>query len=313
MNKTLKILILTIFLIIALPVITVKAADYNVEDYATLKGIISNDEANKTIVLTGDIVVTDDPGLTIKAEQEVILDLNGHTISMESTKTATSYLIKNNGNLTIKDSTDTNKNGTGNGKITYLSTVSSDSYAYACNTISNYGTFVIESGIVENNTSPAHADYCVDNYSNDSIIKMNGGKLFSLKSWGIRMFVNSNTKGNDLEINGGVIEGGVWLQAVNSQPKANVTINNGTISGNNYAFYIYDPTTNASNVNVKINGGRFNANTENGYALYIFDTNENVEINDGYFEGYYALYYFTYNKSEQVTNVVNNGTFKRIL
>ena len=314
MKRIKYILILTILLIIALPVIAVKAADYNVGDYATLKEIVSNDETNKTIVLTEDIVVADDPGLTIKSGQELILDLNGHILSMESNITKASYLIKNNGNLTIKDSTDTNKNGTGNGRITYLSTVSSEAYAYACNTISNYGTLILESGLVENNTPNAHADYCVDNYSNNSLIRINGGKLYSLESWGIRMFVNSNTSGNDLEINGGEIEGGVWLQVPSSKlnPKANVTINNGKIHGRNYAFYLYDEdNVNERNINVKINGGEFTAeNTEKGRALFFnYDTHMNIEINGGTFTGKYSLLYYSGVQSETPNIIVNNGIF----
>ena len=320
MNKTLKILIITILLIIALPVIAVKAADYNVSDYSTLKEIISNNETNKTIILTENIVVTDDPGLTIKSGQEVILDLNGHTISMESNITTTSYLINNQGTLTIKDSTDTNKNGTGNGKIIYTATNPdpNDSPHYASNLITNSGILTIESGLIENDTKGGLAAYVVDNNNSgrDAILTINGGTIYSLDDWGIRMFVNSNTYTNDVIINGGTVEGrnGMWLQVPSDKlnPKANVTINSGKIYGRNYAFYVYDTETiNGRNINIKINGGEFTAaNTERGRALYIVhDTHVNLEINGGTFTGKNSMIYYSGVQSETPNFIINDGIF----
>ena len=313
MKKIRIFLLLLIFCLILLPVNKVQATEHTANNYEDLKEILEN-QSDATIVLSDDITIEDDPGITIKNNQNITIDLNGHTLSMESNIKSTSYLIKNNGNLTIKDSTDINKNGTGNGKITYLSTVSSEAYAYACNTISNYGTLILESGLIENNTPNAHADYCVDNYSNNSLIKMNGGKLFSLESWGIRMFVNSNTNGNDLEINSGEIEGGVWLQVPSSKldPKANVTINNGKIYGRNYAFYVYDTETiNGRNIDIKINGGDFAAtNAEKGRALFIdYDTHMNIEINGGTFTGKYSMIYYSGVQSETPNININDGVF----
>ena len=309
MKKIKTILILLLYLILILPATIVKAGEVNVSDYNELKDAIENsDEA--TIVLSDNITVTEDPGLNITSGKNITLDLNGYTISMESTAAKTSYLINNNGSLTVKDSTDTSKNGTGTGKITYLSTIPSANYSYASNTINNRGKFVLESGLIENNTSPGYAVYCIDNYSNNSTITVNGGKIYSLKSWGIRMFVTSSTLGNDVIINGGTIEGGMWLQVANSNPpKASIIINGGTIYGNSRGLYVYDGSTNDSNITVKINGGKIGANKEGGQALYIYDTNANVEINNGTFTGEYALIYFTYDKANSASNVINNGTF----
>ena len=143
---------------------------------------------------------------------------------------------------------------------------------------------------------------------------MNGGKLFSLDSWGIRMFVNSNTKGNDLEINGGEIEGGVWLQVPSDKlnPKANITINNGKIYGKSCSLYAYDEVNvNERNINIKINGGEFTAaNFEKGRALFInYDTHMNIEINGGTFTGKYAMIYYSGVQSDTPNFTINDGIF----
>ena len=300
--KKIKIsLFLLSFLLLILPVMFVHALDSTVSNYSDLKQIIE-DEASVTIALTDDIVVTDDPGLTIKSGKNVILDLNGHTISMESSIDKTSYLILNYGNLTIKDSK-------GNGKITYSSSSPSENYSYATNTISNQGTLTIESGTIENNTLGG-ASYGIDNYSNNSLLTINGGKIYSYVT-GIRMFVNSQENGNTLVINGGTIEGhwGVQLQVANLVPKAELIVNDVTINAKDIGLYIYDNSTNDTNVNVEINNGKFTAKDEDGAALYIYDTNANVKVNNGTFSGDYAALYFAYNQASSVNNIINGGTF----
>lgn len=312
MKRVKYILILTIFAILLLCPNFVQAAEITVDSYDALKEAIADETISK-IVLSSDIAVTDDPGITIGNERNIVIDLNGKTLSMNSEKASTSYLINNKGTLTIKDSTDSNKNGTGNGKIVFTSTNPDMASipSYASNTITNSGSITLESGLIENNTKKAPAAYAIDNNSSghDAILNINGGKISSTNNWGIRMFVNSNTNQNNVHMNNGLVNGGIWMQTLTSQPKANFTVNNGTITGNRYAFYIYDPSSNGSNINVKINGGEFISKAEEGYALYLYHTSANVEINDGIFTGYYALIYFTYNKSESITNVINNGTF----
>ena len=287
----------------------------SVEDYDSLKTAVADTEVT-IITLTKDIVATEDPGFTIPSGRTITIDLNGKTLSMVSSATTTSYLIKNQGSLTIKDSSDTNKDGSGTGKITYSSTTpdTAASPRYASNVIANSGTIVLESGVLENSTIKAPAAHVIDNYSGGKIT-INGGKVNSVNNWAIRMFVTSETASNDFLMNNGYINGGVKLQVATSNiiPKASFTVNNGTITGKTYGFYLYDFSTKGSDVNVEINGGNFNTTGENSYAAYIYSTNANVEINDGTFTGTYALIYFTYYPYDEITHVINNGTFNGIV
>ena len=312
--KNLKfILAFAIFIVFAMAITSVNAAEVTVSDFESLKDAIVDDNAS-SIVLSGDIVVTDDPGITIPYGRSIILDLNGKQISMNSLNQTTSFLINNKGNLTIKDSSDINKDGTGDGKITFNSTNPdlNSVPSYASNTITNSGVIIFESGTIENTTKKAPAAYVIDNNSsgNDALLTINGGKINNVNNWGIRMFVNNNNKTNDIEMNNGYINGGIWLQTLTSKPKANFTVNNGTINGNRYAFYVYDPSSDGSNINIEINAGNFIANIDNGYAIYYYDTNSNLKINGGNFEGAYSLLYFTYNKTDDLTHIINDGTFK---
>lgn len=313
MKKIKYIFLLAVFTVFAMTMTFVNAAEITVSDYESLKQAIG-DENVSLITLSENIVVTDDPGITILNGRSVTLNLNGKEISMNSSNQTTSFLINNKGDLTIKDSTDINKNGTGDGKITFNSTNPdlTSVPSYASNTITNSGVIVLESGTIENTTKKASAAYVIDNNSsgNHALLTINGGNINSMNNWGIRMFVNNNNKTNNIEMNNGYINGGVWLQTLTSQPKANFTVNNGTINGNRYAFYVYDPSSNGSNINVEINGGNFIANTDNGYAIYYYDTNSNLKINGGNFEGAYSLLYFTYNKADVLTHIINYGTFK---
>ena len=304
MKKFIIIFLIFLFLILIIQTTIVQAGEVTVSEYNELKDSITN-ETNATIILSNDIIVSDDPGLTISNEKNITIDLNGHTMSMQSNVATTSYLIQNYGTLTIKDSV-------GNGKISYISTNPDikNSPTYASNTIANRGIITIESGKIENNTEGGVATYCIDNYSNNNtLVTINGGEIYNKSAWGIRQFITSNTLKNDVIINNGKVTGGVYLQVANAEPKANLTINNGTIYGNRYGIYIYDYAVNDSKVNVKINGGNIGANTENGYAMYIYSTNANVLINKGTFTGKYAWIYFTYTQANVPAMIINDGIF----
>ena len=223
MKKMKIFLAIAFFMMLIILTKIVQAVEVTVSEYEELKNIIAN-ENDTPIILSDNIVVLDDPGLTIESNKNFTLDLNGYLLSMESTIDNTSYLIQNKGRLTIKDSKE-------NGKISYTSTNpdTKNSPTYASNTISNRGTIILESGKIENNTIGGVAVYCIDNYSNNALLQVNGGEINSLKSWGIRQFVTSNTLGNDVVLNGGTIYGGIYFQVANAEPKASLTINNGTI------------------------------------------------------------------------------------
>jgi len=199
-----------------------------------------------------------------------------------------SNVITNNGNLTIKDSI-------GGGKITTnaLNPDMKPIPGFASNTISNYGTLVLESGTIEN-ASNAPAAYPVDCYSG-STFTMNGGKLLAERC-ALRMFCNSATNTINVTINGGVIEGGtrgIWIHLPSSDSTkaaaGNLTINGGTINGGTgLSLYVYSFGNNHTATYVTITGGVFNNDVAFGAGYY--ETQEIVSITGGTFNGELGRY-----------------------
>ena len=122
------------------------------------------------------------------------------------------------------------------------------------NIITNRGDLIIDSGLFINNTNVvgAGAVYGIDNYSSNSKVFYNGGKMSSLTV--IRQFVTSETAGNDVVMNGGIIEGGwgIQIQASTSKPKANLIVNNGTINSTSIGIYLYNVSTVENNISLTL-------------------------------------------------------------
>ncbi len=219
-----------------------------------------------TITMIANETITTNVGVTIPSGANVVLELNGKTITQTSPGNATGYLIKNNGTLTIQDNTDTNADGTGTGKM-LCSATNPDTGgvpSYANNLISNYGTLTIVSGYYEVLTNAGYASYVVDNYSGGTA-NITGGKLTNNAPYAyvVRMFLNSTTATNALNISGtAVITGSyaVWMQYANGNAnKASLNISGGTINATDgravYAGAAEGNTRNATNIEVSITGG----------------------------------------------------------
>ncbi|MBQ9569101.1 MAG: right-handed parallel beta-helix repeat-containing protein [Alloprevotella sp.] len=191
-----------------------KAAVAQIGDniYASLAEAIAavpTDGTQTTITMLADEAIA--AGLTVAANQNIVLELAGHVVSEALSQSGTTALITNKGTLVIQDNTDTNKDGTGTGKISYQNATPDQSSVpgYASNTIINHGNLTIESGYVENTTSGGYAAYTVDNVTNGNlytpVFTMNGGKLYNSYTDAVRMFLNSTTNLNKVVINGGVL------------------------------------------------------------------------------------------------------------
>lgn len=181
--------------------------------YKTLAGAIAavTDSQKTTITMVADETLS--AGLVIATDKEIVLDLNGHELTGILGGTGTTALIKNLGNLTIKDSTDTAANGTGSGKISSyaISPDTGDVPGYASNLITNHGTLTIESGYLESSTN-GWAAYVVDNLNNSGlynpVLNVAGGHLHGKYTDVIRIGVNtrSASETNTVTISGGVID-----------------------------------------------------------------------------------------------------------
>jgi hypothetical protein len=229
---------------------------------------------------------------------EVVLDLNGQTISgtKPETVTANHALIENRGVLVIEDNTH-------RGKITYAYTGETTNWGKSTNTISNSpnAKLVINGGTVENTTNvPTHIYYAIDNLTNstigEAVLEINGGKISCPNYRAIRMFCNSTTHVNKVTINGGEISSKLnapfVLHVANKKPNlAELTINDGKIStvsdSKSRAVYITIPGGSeeaeaASAVTVNIAGGHYK-------GAVVVDSDEFVEgtltdiVTGGYF------------------------------
>ena len=274
------------------PVYVAKIGDVEFETIVEAVSAAEKDDVIKLIsnVELGETVV-------IPADKDVVLDLCGYIVSMEDSSRAAACAIKNNGNLTIKDSS-----RGGEGKITFVSTTPSASYGYSTSAVINTGALTVKSGNIEN-TTVGGASYAIDTawYTSDTSITIEGGTITS-QSTSVRQVPFSATAKNVLTIKGGTITGGfagVQTHNIsNAEYLAEVNIIGGTITGT-YAYYTYySCVTGHRYTDIDISGGNFN-----GY-VFIYNGNtgssavdfENVSISKGLFNG--GVYVYTYDSED---------------
>ncbi|MBE6193722.1 MAG: hypothetical protein E7139_07280 [Rikenellaceae bacterium] len=203
-----------------------------VQTAAELQQQIENapDGEETEIVLGGDIDLNDllgslgtlstraatTPSLTISAGKNIVLNLNGCTLSATEDSTGSYALITNKGTLTISDSK-------GSGKIELTATVNRYWNSYS-SVISNTvgGVLTVNGGTIEHLGGTDMA-YGIDNLTNgkgtSAVATINGGVVKSTYI-GIRQFLNGVEATNSLTVNGGEIHGvkrSVWMQG----PSAN--------------------------------------------------------------------------------------------
>ena len=280
--------------------------------YETLKDAIAavpTDGSETTItMIANEMINVVGSAITIPANKNVVIDLNGFQVVGTAEGGSTSALITNKGTLTIKDSSDTNKDGTGTGKLISGATTTwiydgGDDYSgsYASNTITNSGTLTIESGYIEN-ISTGSAVYAVDNNSTigNATLNVKGGVLTAVGT-AVRQFCNSTTNENNVNISGGeVVTNGsaaLWVQLPNSDatkaPKATLNVTGGTLSGNTYAFYDYSYGNSFDATQYNLSGGTFNGG--------IFSYGANITISDGEYNSWIAI------KQAKPSNVAVTG------
>ena len=284
---------LTFILVLAmvLSVSSIALADATVNNAADFKEAMA---AGGTVTLNGSFELTE--SIPVPSGVEVVLDLNGFTISMTDSSNAACYMIKNSGNLTIKD-------GKGEGKLTFKSTTPAPApnYPYSTSTIGNGGTLTVVSGTIENTTSGG-ASYAIDNfwYTSDVSTNIEGGKIIG-KGVAVRQVLFSTTAMNTLNISGGEINGRVQTHSYNESPAlAKVRISGGTINdgASGYAYYTsYTKADCHASTDIEITGGEFT-----GY-LFIYNGNNgsadenfaNLSVSGGTFNS--GVYIYTTDSS----------------
>lgn len=211
-----------------------------------------------------------------------VLDLNGYTLSYESTVQGET-MITNKSSLVIKDSSEA---GTGVINYNYVGAADS-SYGKGNYTISNGGTLTVEGGKITIADLRGHAKYPIDNNSTsgDAILVINGGHLYNYNTSAIRQFCNSTTNKNSVTINGGIIEGycAIWVQNPGSKTvNGSLAITGGEIKSTAKAYV--EGTSELKDVSSRIyftidgNGGAWSEDSSISITGGTF--NENVNLAD---------------------------------
>lgn len=192
------------------------------------------------ITLMRDVLLTD--SVTVPAGKEVVLDLNGHSISQSVACTDTYSMICNRGNLTI----------TGEGRVSLTDTGAGDpSFGWGSYTIRNEGILILENGTVEHLGQQAFATHCIQaifQYSGSTTI--NGGKVSTPSYRSIRLWHG------DMTINGGEMDGQVWVQTQTGESAA-LTISGGSFSPNGNDMSSVYVGNDKNTVSFSVTGGSF--------------------------------------------------------
>ena len=193
-----------------------------------IAAVPANGTATTITMLADETIATEQTGevITIASGKNIVLDLNGKTISGTSTQKS-NYFIANYGTLEIKDDTNT-------GKITFRA-VADEGYSVENVTVYNEnGTLTLSSGAIENTTNGG-LSYAVKNSSNAwghsvvSTFNMTGGSLLGAQTDNtLRVYQNTGIgwkveSKNYVNISGGYIENGIFFDTVLYTPGQNAT------------------------------------------------------------------------------------------
>ena len=199
--------------------------------YETLAEAIAAATAGQTVTLLTDLDLST-KGLTIAKEKAVTLDLNGKTLKVANTNSGN---IKVFGKLTLQDSTDTDKNGTGTGKVWTETPYIYGSQDKVLITAIDGGTFTMESGLIDAASSIAdNTDYgqfavSVQNENADATVIINGGCIKA--GWyAIAGNGQDTTYNGNITVNGGILESTADY-AIYHPHRGTTTINGGVVFG----------------------------------------------------------------------------------
>ncbi|MBO4720383.1 MAG: hypothetical protein J5658_10985, partial [Prevotella sp.] len=253
--------------------------------YVTLADAVAavpTDGTETTIVMIDNADPVGINGATIAANQNVKLDLNGKTVTLNIDQAKASQLITNKGTLTIVDSSDEQTGKLTNTAAEGVSVGNWPEVNFATNIITNSGTLNVEGGTIQN-TAKGSICYAIDNNSTagNAILNFKGGTA-TAGGTVIRQFCNSTTLENTLNISGGTIvtngSAALWTQLPgsnsSSKKKATLNITGGEIKGANYAWYDYSYGDSFEAVNYSISGGKLTG------GLYSY------AIKDGIIDGF---------------------------
>ena len=174
-------------------------------------------------------------GLTLANGKELVLDLNGKTITGTDNATGSFGLITNKGNLLVKNGTMTLKAENNRGWNAYSSVIS--------NTVG--GNLVVENATIEH-LGGADMAYGIDNLTNgkgtSAVTTIKNGAVIKSTYRAVRQFLNGIEATNELYVEAGAVVKGenksIWMQ--DPSAKANtgklVVAEGATLYGDVYLF-----------------------------------------------------------------------------
>lgn len=186
-------------------------------EYATLKAAVYDATAGQTVVtLINDVDLTTDDELEVGKLQDIVLDMNGHSIKGAN---ADYKNICVSGKLTLMDS---KENSTG--KI-YAETPYQDGvYDKPLVEVNNGGEFVMESGHI-NSVPAGNHQFVIGAYYNSKVI-INGGTIES--GWYAINGSNDEYQSPTITINGGTLVS-TSSYAISHPQSGTLTINSGAV------------------------------------------------------------------------------------
>lgn len=241
--------------------------------HVTLSDALTKAGTNEsTIILNSD--VTGD--FTIAEDQNITLDLNGHTI-----KNTSNHTITNNGKLTIKDSSD-EKTGTIDNVSHRKAAIQNEPNATI---VLDGGTYTRSQESGQNSSdSGSNSYYNIVNHGEMTIndgttVKQNGHFSSLIENGWYNGSQNTDEESSVMTINGGTFSGG--LNTIKNDDYGKLTINDGEFTNVSQAVFL--------NWNVaEVNGGTF-----------AVENNAQSVILNGYLNG----------TMDQGQLTIHNGTF----
>lgn len=200
--------------------------------------ITTRDELQSALDNGGTVSLTDDVdasanGLTVK--KDVTMDLNGHSLKVANSNATNIQII--GATLTLVDSTDNNKDGTGQGKIYTEVPYAKGTYETVAISVNRGAHFIMESGLID--TASAFTDnsnqgqYAVGlndgSATSDANVIINGGHI---KAGWYAIAGNGGCVSADhnITVNGGILES-VADYAIYHPQRGTTTINGGVVYG----------------------------------------------------------------------------------
>lgn len=217
---------LTLHKFLAMLLMTVSSATLSVAQnvaqigstkYATLKAAVYDATAGQTVVtLINDVDLTTDDELEVGKLQNIVLDMNGHSIKGANADDKNIWV---SGKLTLKDS---KENSTG--KFYAETPYQEGGYDKPLVRVDNEGEFVMESGHI-NSVSAGNLQFVIGAY-NYSKVTINGGTIES-GGYAINGSIDED-QNTTITINGGTLVS-TSSYAISHPQSGTLTINSGAV------------------------------------------------------------------------------------